>query len=439
MRLRTRMGICIRNCFETTHIRTALCMELQRNKVCGIDVHKKFLVATILSRDGTKRTQRFGMEPSDLTNFRKWVIENCCEQVAVESTGVYWIPVLNALEGDIDLILANAYKIKNTSKNKTDLTDSEWLAELCLNGMIKPSRIFPKAERDLRSLTRARERYVNDLTREKNRIHKLLDSRNIHLSSVLSDIFGKVGRHILEGLLNRKDPNEIIEGIPVKRLMKKADRIRDAIKNGLDVTAIQLIRGSLELMAAIRKRIDELEGEIKRRVTNQRENIAILMSVPGIGFTSAVTILAEIGDITDFENSEKLAAWCGLVPSVYQSADKLITGSITKHGSRHLRWILVEVAQVVARCGSLKLKQFFQRIKAKKGYHVAIVALARKILCILHHLLINKELYNDNGVRKKASIKFEEQAPLSEMSIDDMIRLVVQAGYEVTKKSMAGP
>jgi transposase len=338
------MGICILNDMSTTHIRTAFHMEVQRNKVCGADVHKRFLVATILSRDGTKQTQRFRMNPDELSKFRTWVVDNGCEQVAVESTGIYWIPVLNAIEGYVDMILANAYKIKNTSRPKTDLTDSEWMAELCLNGMIKPSRIFPKDDRDLRSLTRARERYVNDTTREKNRIHKLLDSCNIRLSSVLSNMFGKVGRYVLEGLLEGKDIDEIIEGIPVKRLMKKADQIREAVKNGLDITKIQLIRGSLELIAALEKRVDELEAEIRRRVVHKKENIRILMSVPGIGFISAVTILAEIGDFRDFEKPEKLAAWCGLVPFVYQSADKLITGKITKHGSRHLRWILVEVA-----------------------------------------------------------------------------------------------
>jgi len=411
-------------------------MEVQRNKVCGADVHKRFLIATILSRDGTKQTQRFRMNPDELSKFRTWVVENGCEQVAVESTGIYWIPVLNAIEGYVDLILANAYKIKNTSRPKTDLTDSEWMAELCLNGMIKPSRIFPKDDRDLRSLTRARERYVNDTTREKNRIHKLLDSCNIRLSSVLSNIFGKVGRYILDGLLEGKDIDEIIEGIPVKRLMKKADQIREAVKDGLDITKILLIRGSLELMAALKKRIDELEAEIRRRVVHQKENIRILMSVPGIGFISAVTILAEIGDFRDFEKPEKLAAWCGLVPSVYQSADKLITGKITKHGSRHLRWILVEVAQTVARCGSPKLMRFFSRIRERKGFKVAIVALARKILCILHHLLMNQETYEDEVTKKEARIKLA--APETSMGIEEMIEYMIRAGYEVKKKSGVG-
>jgi len=411
-------------------------MEVQRNKVCGVDVHKRFLVATILSRDGTKQTQRFRMNPDELSKFRTWVVENSCEQVAVESTGIYWIPVLNAVEGYVDLILANAYKIKNTSRPKTDLTDSEWMAELCLNGMIKPSRIFPRDDRDLRSLTRARERYVNDTTREKNRIHKLLDSCNIRLSSVLSNMFGKVGRYILDGLLEGKDIDEIIEGIPVKRLMKKADQIREAVKNGLDITKIQLIRGSLELIAALEKRVDELEAEIRRRVVHKKENMRILMSVPGIGFISAVTILAEIGDFRDFEKPEKLAAWCGLVPSVYQSADKLITGKITKHGSRHLRWILVEVAQTVARCGSPKLKRFFLRIMERKGFKVAIVALARKILCILHHLLMNQEMYEDEVTKKEARI--ELVAPETSMCIEEMIEYMIKAGYEVKKKSGVG-
>jgi transposase len=411
-------------------------MEVQRNKVCGVDVHKRFLVATILSRDGTKHTQRFRMNPDELSKFRTWVVENGCEQVAVESTGIYWIPVLNAIEGYVDLILANAYKIKNTSRPKTDLTDSEWMAELCLNGMIKPSRIFPRDDRDLRSLTRARERYVNDTTREKNRIHKLLDSCNIRLSSVLSNMFGKVGRYVLEGLLEGKDIDEIIEGIPVKRLMKKADQIREAVKNGLDITKIQLIRGSLELIAALERRVDELEAEIRRRVVHKKENIRILMSVPGIGFISAVTILAEIGDFRDFEKPEKLAAWCGLVPSVYQSADKLITGKITKHGSRHLRWILVEVAQTVARCGSPKLKRFFLRIMERKGFKVAIVALARKILCILHHLLMNRETYEDEVTNKEARI--ELAAPETSMSIEEMIEYMIKAGYEIKRKSGVG-
>jgi transposase len=410
-------------------------METQKNKVCGADIHKKFLIATILSRDGTKITKRFGMILDDLLKFKNWVIENQCEQVAVESTGTYWIPIHSVLEGSVDLIVANAYKIKHTPGRKTDTIDSEWIAELCLNGMIEPSRIFPKADRELRRLTRAREGYVNDMTREKNRIHYALESCGIKLSSVLADIFGKSGQYLLNSILDGVSIEEIIEGIPVKRIRKKADQIKESIRGSLDATQIILIRGGLEQIGSIQKRIDELDKEIKSRVASRKEDLRIAMSIPGIGFTAAVIILAEIGDFNEFDKPEQLAAWAGLVPSVYQSADKLVTGSITKHGSRHIRRILVEVAQVIARTNKSALKRFFLRIQTKKGHNVAAVALARKVLCILHHLLINRETYQDDEPRKTKSLDIDSSSKQDVISFEEMIRSLVRAGYEVRKRS----
>ena len=157
------------------------------------------------------------------------------------------------------------------------------------------------------------------------------------------------------------------------------------------------------------------------------------MSIPGIGFTSAVTILAEIGDFKDFSNAEQLAAWAGLVPTVYQSADKLVTGSITKHGSRHIRWILVEVAQAIARTNKSKLKRFFRRVQAKKGYNVAAVALARKVLCILYHLLMNKEMYQEDDVTKIKSFDINPSSLPTKMGLDEMIRVLAKAGFEIRK------
>jgi len=317
---------------------------------------------------------------------------------------------------------------------KTDTIDSEWVAELCLNGLIQPSRIFPKDARDLRSLTRARERYVDDKTRVKNRIHHVLDSNCIKLSSVLSNIFGKVGRYILNCLLEGMDIDEIIEGIPVTRIKKKGDQIREAVTSKLSCTDIILIRGYLEQIDAIQKNIDELESEIRKRIVPLRNNLAIVMSVPGIGFISAAVILAEIGDYKDFDKAEQLAAWCGLVPSVYQSADKNYTGRITKQGSGHIRRILVEVAHVVARTkGRSKLKNFFLRIQAKKGTNIAAVALARKLLCILHHLLIVQEMYQEEEHDKDDEIEYLRTS--RHMCMDEMIRYVVKAGYEVRKRT----
>lgn len=179
-------------------------MEAQKNIVCGADVHKKFIKATILSRDGTKLAGRFGMTLDEILRFKNWVISNKCEAVALESTGVYWVPIYTVLEGSIEVILANAYKIKHTPGKKTDNRDSAWLAELCLNGMIEPSRIFPKDDRELRNMTRSRENLVNNRTQMKNRIHKELESECIKISSVLSDIFGKSGMQILNALLEER-------------------------------------------------------------------------------------------------------------------------------------------------------------------------------------------------------------------------------------------
>ena len=413
-------------------------MEPQMNKVCGIDVHKRFLIATILSRNGTKEIRRFSATLEDLLTFRDWLIENGCEQAAIESTGIYWHPVHAVLEVKIDLIVANAYKIKHTPGRKTDISDSEWIAELCLNGMIEPSRIFPKDDRELRRLTGAREGYVKQMTQEKNKIHHSLDSACIKLASVVSDIFGKSGMYHLNSILEGKDIDEIVEGIPSSRLKKKADQIKEAIKSHLEISQIILIRGSLCLMRSIQERINELDGEISARIQRRKNDLAIAMSIPGMGFISATAILAEIGDYTDFENSEKLAAWCGLVPSLYQSAEKVVLRGITKQGSKHIRRMLIQIAYAISRTKKSKLKRFFLRTQAKKGSKVAAVALARKVLCILHHLLINQEMYQEDEDKKNTRRKTIVSPSSIEMPIQEMIDCIVRAGYVVTKSDSRG-
>jgi hypothetical protein len=162
------------------------------------------------------------------------------------------------------------------------------------------------------------------------------------------------------------------------------------------------------------------------------------MSIPGIAFTSASAILAEIGDYRDFANGEKLAAWCGLTPKVSQSANKLVTGSITKQGSKHVRRMLVQVAHAISRTRNSKLKRFFLKIQAKKGTKKAAVALARKVLCILHHLLINREMYEENGNTKSKPIKFDRTSSPIQMTEQDMINVLANAGYIIKKKDVRG-
>ncbi|MFB3766448.1 MAG: transposase, partial [Methanotrichaceae archaeon] len=204
-------------------------------------------MATIVSRSGLKLQERFDMNQDGLLAFRTWILDNRCRKVALESTGSYWYPIFYILEGHVEFLLVNAYQIKNIDGKKTDRLDSERIAIYCLNDLIKPSRIYPKDYRDLRNLTRSREALVNARSKVKNQIHQLLATCCIKLSSVISDSFGKSGRYIIERLLEGKTIDQIISGIPSKRVRKKADELREAIRNSIDPNIVFLIKTNLEV------------------------------------------------------------------------------------------------------------------------------------------------------------------------------------------------
>jgi transposase len=409
-------------------------MSGKREIACGVDVHNKFIVATILSSDGLKLQDRFNTNLEELLKFKDWLKENGCHKVALESTGNYWLPIYHVLEGSVNFILANAYQIKHIPGRKTDTLDSEWIAEICLKNLISPSRIFPRDRRELRSLTRTRESLIKVRTKIKNRVTHELKAACIKLSSVLSDIFGKSGRHIIDGLLNGMDLEKILESIPSKRVRVNKEEIRGIIQASLSPSQIFLLRSHLNMIDAITKQIEEIDAMISDQIFSRNEDMRIALSMPGMGFVSASTILAEIGDFRDFSSPNKLAAYCGLVPSVYQSAGKLINGHITKHGSPHIRSMNIEVAHAIIRTKrNSRLKKFFLRIKARRGAKIGVVALARKVLCILYHLLISQETYQDDLLGKPRSNKHSSVHSTISMSLDEMIRTIIKAGYEVRR------
>ena len=409
-------------------------MSGKREIACGVDVHNKFIVATILSSDGLKLQDRFETSLEELLKFKNWLKENGCHKVAVESTGNYWLPIYNVLEGSVNFILANAYQIKHIPGRKTDALDSEWIAEICLKNLISPSRIFPRDHRELRSLTRTRESLIKVRTKIKNRVTHELEAACIKLSSVLSDVFGKSGRHIVDGLLNGMDLEKILESIPSKRVRAIKEEIRGIIQANLSPSQIFLLRSHLNMIDAITKQIVEIDAMISDQISSRNEDMRIALSMPGMGVVSASTILAEVGDFRDFSSPNKLAAYCGLVPSVYQSAGKQINGHITKHGSPHIRGMIIEVAHAIIRSKrNSKLKKFFLRIKARRGTKIGIVALARKVLCILYHLLISQELYQDDLLSKPRCVKHSSVHSTTSMSLDEMIKTIIKAGYEVRR------
>jgi len=410
-------------------------MQPQKITACGIDIHKDFFVAAIMSRDGATKIEKFDHTQEGLLLLKSWVLAEECSTVAMESTGNYWRPLYLTLEGYVELILSNAYVIKRIPGRKTDIIDAQWIAELALNGLLTPSRVFPKEVREIRELTRARERLVDQRTGCKAIVHGVFDAACIKLSSVITDIFGKSGRYLVHGLLQGKTIDELIEGIPSKRVQHKEKLLKNAIKSALSTSQVIVIEQNLRLIDQITEQVTQLDDEIIGRMKNREDDVKIAMSLPGIGMTAAVTILAELGDYHDFKSPDSLASWAGMVPSVYQSANKLRTGSITKHGSKHLRRILTEAAQAAARTKDTRFSAYFRRLKNRIGYQKAIIALARKILCILWHLLINREFYIDTQKTRPKNQSVSPK-PVNPKSIERSIEILVKAGYCVQKSDI---
>ncbi|MDD4162367.1 MAG: IS110 family transposase [Methanothrix sp.] len=414
-------------------------MRKQQDKACGADIHKRFLMACILSRDGSKVLNQFEMTVEGILSFSSWLKENNCKKVAVESTGNYWHLVYQVLDNEFEFILGNAFKTRRHYGAKTDKRDAEWLAELCLNNQIEPSRILPKEDRELRALTRARKGYVDFRSKLKTRTIQELEACTIKLASELSDVFGKSGRHILQGLIDCRRDDDIIQTIPSKRVRKNKDRIKQAIQVGLSPISIFLIASHLQMIDEVDKKLVQLDAQISRLLKTRKKDVKIAMSMPGISFVSAAAILSEIGDYRKFASGKKLAAFCGIDPSVYESAGKRYTGKITKSGSKYLRRMMIECAHAFSKTKArTHLKRFYLRIMARRGKNIATVALARKMLVVLHHLLINQEIYEDDGLAKPRNVKVSFSEGPNFPSLDEMIKVLVDAGYFVKKESLGG-
>lgn len=402
------------------------------NISCGLDVHKSSISGAILNSDGSYETHQFSTTIDGLLALKEWIMANHCERVLMEATGVYWIPVYSILEPHVEAHVVNPLFIKYVPGRKTDILDSVWIAEIALNGMFKASYIPPKNIREMRELTRTYRKLIEERTTHKNRIHKILVRNGIRLSDVLSDIFGKSGMIIINALIEGKPIDQALSQIHNSRVLKKKEEIKQAICGELSRNDLFVIRQSLECIRQHDCQIAQYEEIILKNTFPDNGNVEILVSIPGIGFTICSSILAEIGDISQFKSPKQLVSWAGLAPTVYESAGKTAHGHITKRGSKNLRTMLIEAAQSIARGKPNRLKHFFSRIQSRKGYKKAIVALARKLLSIIHHLLSNHEKYVDAPGQEKI-IKLPNIGPNLEMNHDEMIHILTQAGYIVNK------
>ena len=394
------------------------------NKSCGLDIHKRFLIATILSKSGEKQQQRFDRNDNGILALKNWVMSEHCDVVACESTSDFWVPIYDSLIKHLPVTVGNARDMKAFTHKKTDKIDSEVIAQLALNKMIQASRIFPKDHREFRSYVRLRHKLVQKRTDLKNEAHAILAPEMFNLNDVLADIFGKNGRSILSGITSGKTVDEIIENLS-PNVRKKSAQIRDILDREISQSAAIRLQLCMKLIEHLDDEIKVLENEIfNYAYENHKHEMEILMSVPGIGELGAATLIAEIGNFKDFLSGDKLASWLGIVPNVYQSADKFYNGRITKRGSKEARWILTQIAQAAARKKNSRLKEFFNRKMKSIGHAKAVIALARKIVTIIWHLITNDEKYEDETGYQKGEVQKRKIVETEVFSVDERIKII---------------
>ena len=393
-------------------------LEVKVENGAGIDVAKKFLMVCVMTGPVDQKpaveVRRFGTSVGELERLRAWLQERRCTDVLMESTGSYWKPVYNILEGTVNIVLANPEQVKGLRGKKTDPNDSRWLAGLLRHGLVRGSFIPPRDIRELRDLTRRRRTLLSDGTAERNRVQKVLEDANVKIGDVLSDVFGASGQAMLDALLeNKKGPEEIAE-LAHWRLAAKVPQIVEALK-GHRMTSHHhlLIRQSLQHMRYIEEMIGELDKEIQERLRPYQRQVELACSVPGIGPNSAASILAETGmDMSPegpFPDCHQLASWATVSPGNNESGGKRKSGR-TRKGNRWLRATLGQTAWAAAAKKNSSLQLRFQRLKLRRGAKRAAVATAHAQLIAIYWALRNgtpyKETQQTENERREAQIRY---------------------------------
>jgi transposase len=376
-------------------------MEVVNASCCGLDVHKDTVVACLLvsgERSGVRKEVRtFGTMTDELLALGDWLAEAGCTRVAMESTGVYWKPIWNLLEGQFELLLANAQHIKRVPGRKTDVRDSEWIADLLRHGLLPASYVPDRAQRELRELTRYRLALVRERSREVQRLQKALEGANIKLGSVASNVVGKSGREILAGLVGGRTDAAALADLARGRLREKLPALERALVGRFGPHQRFLVARQLGHLDELDGLIAEVSAEIAERVRPFDDAIARLDTIPGVARTAAEVFVAEIGtDLGRFPTDAHLASWAALCPGNHESAGKRTSGK-TRKGNRALRTMLIETANAAGRGRGTYLGAQYHRLAARRGKNKATVAVAHSILIIVYHLLKDGGTYRDLG------------------------------------------
>lgn len=376
-------------------------MKVVYKTCCGVDVHKKFLVATIIKTTGNAQPsyqkERFSTFNSNILRFKQWLLDNDCLDVCFESTGKYWVPVFNLLEDKINVTIANPKWVKAVKGNKDDSKDSKWIGDLFRLGLVPGSFIPCKAIRILREYTRYRFKLMSCNRSEKNRFQNAFTVCNVALDSVVSDMFGKSASAITNYLITTKDfAPDICRSFLLRSLKKKADTVVESIvgyqMEDSQKERILFVRSHMEF---IEKELQALDAKLDELVTPYENAISLLCTIPGVDRASAITIISEIGtDMSQFNSSKRLCCWAGLTPGNNESAGKKKSVRITRAGV-YLKPALVQCAHAAVKSTTTPYyKTKYERIVKRRGKKRAIIAIARMILTAVYQMLSTGEEWN---------------------------------------------
>lgn len=376
-------------------------MEVVHATCAGMDVHKKDVKVCLVMRDAHGQRQQqvrtFSTMTKDLLALHDWLLTHDCQIVAMESTGIYWQPIFNLLEGDVQVMLVNPSHIKQVPGRKTDVKDCEWIAQLLEHGLLNGSFIPPREIRDLRDLTRYRRQLVHEHTSEVNRLQKVLETANIKLASVATDVMGKSGRAILQALLaGERNPEHLAE-LSKGRLRNKKKELALALEGRLRPHHARLLTRILAHLEFLEESIAECETEIEEMCRPFEKDIELLDTEPGVDRRSAQDLIAEIGvTMKQFPSHKHLCSWAKISPGNNESAGKRHSGRTGK-GNKWLRSILVECAHAAGHTKDTYLGSQFRRLAGRKGKKRAAIAVGHSILESAYFILRDKVPYHELG------------------------------------------